>query len=223
MKRYYCSIILCCAFFLCAQNHFRQVPRPEVIEAAKFFINLPVLETSRCILRPLIIEDAADIFDFLGDVEAIFFTPLKLSSSVDDSIKFVQSILKRYSSAKPSPWAIVLKETQKVIGFWGFVNWQPWNGSAEWGGGIARRYWGQGLMSEAGEVILNYGFTFLGLNQISATVYPLNVLSLRLHEKLGFKTIGLWPEKCYYMDCYWDRYLLVLLKDDYLQRRCSDI
>ncbi|MEO8397647.1 MAG: GNAT family protein, partial [Chloroflexota bacterium] len=46
-------------------------------------------------------------------------------------------------------------------------------------------YWGRGLMGQAAERIARYGFDTLKLNRLSAAVFPDNLASLRILEKLG--------------------------------------
>jgi len=46
--------------------------------------------------------------------------------------------------------------------------------------------WGHGYATEAAGAMLNYGFTRLELPEIVAVVWPDNVASVRVLEKLGF-------------------------------------
>jgi RimJ/RimL family protein N-acetyltransferase len=53
-----------------------------------------------------------------------------------------------------------------------------------------RRHWGKGFATEASRASLAFGFTELGLARIIATVDPGNTASLRVMQKLGFRSTG---------------------------------
>lgn len=53
-----------------------------------------------------------------------------------------------------------------------------------------REYWGQGLGSEAVKLVLDYGFTGLGLESIHLRVYPFNQRALRCYQGAGLKPAG---------------------------------
>lgn len=52
---------------------------------------------------------------------------------------------------------------------------------------IARPYWGRGLATEAGAAFVKHGFEQLALHRIEAGINDLNIGSIRVVEKLGFK------------------------------------
>nr|WP_273333628.1 GNAT family N-acetyltransferase [Dictyoglomus turgidum] len=90
------------------------------------FKNFPVLETSRLVLRKLFLEDAQDIFDYAKDLE-----------------------VNKYEKEGYGDWGIEYKENKKIIGTCGFVWWDRKNYKAEIGYVLSRKYWNQGLMTEA--------------------------------------------------------------------------
>jgi RimJ/RimL family protein N-acetyltransferase len=54
-----------------------------------------------------------------------------------------------------------------------------------------RDYWGQGYITEAAKVILEYGLITLQLPIIYAVVNPDNYRSIRVSERLGMQSMGL--------------------------------
>ena len=54
---------------------------------------------------------------------------------------------------------------------------------------IARPYWRRGLATEAGAAFVKHGFEHLALDRIEAGINDLNVASIRVVEKLGFKPV----------------------------------
>lgn len=64
-------------------------------------------------------------------------------------------------------------------------------GSAELGISIGRKdYWGRGFGTEAITLVLDYGFTVLGLHNVLLTTYAYNERALRSYRKIGFTEFG---------------------------------
>ena len=55
---------------------------------------------------------------------------------------------------------------------------------------LSKGYCGQGLMTEAVQAIINYGFECLGLNRIEAHTFPQNTRSVSLLRRQHFKEEG---------------------------------
>ncbi|HEX2913141.1 MAG TPA: GNAT family protein [Chloroflexia bacterium] len=51
-------------------------------------------------------------------------------------------------------------------------------------------YWGKGYGSEASRLVLDYGFRFLNLYNISLITSSFNERAIRAYQKIGFKEIG---------------------------------
>ena len=112
-------------------------------------------------------------------------------------------------------WAVTLKEdTERLIGTAGFNVWHTWNNSAEIGYDLARAHWGRGLMVEALEPIIDFGFTRMALNRIEADATVGNHASSRVLEKLGFHREGLLRQRGYWKGSYHDVWLYSLLTND---------
>jgi RimJ/RimL family protein N-acetyltransferase len=50
---------------------------------------------------------------------------------------------------------------------------------------IGEQYWGNGIATESVELVINYAFSVLGVEEISAYVYSENKASIRVLEKNG--------------------------------------
>lgn len=87
-------------------------------------------------------------------------------------------------------WATTLPPVDLAIGTVGFLNITPRDRRAGLGYDLARRYWGQGLATEAVKAVVRYGFQTLGLHRIEADVMPGNERSMRLLRTLGFVEEG---------------------------------
>jgi ribosomal-protein-alanine N-acetyltransferase len=103
------------------------------------------------------------------------------------------------------PWATIHKETGEFIGRCGLLPWTilptPTGERALGGTGehpvgaegsevevaylLAKRYWGQGLGTEAAQAVVDYGFDRLGLERLICLFDLENVASRRVAEKVG--------------------------------------
>lgn len=55
---------------------------------------------------------------------------------------------------------------------------------------IGEKYWGKGIGTECVRLVIDYAFSILGLEELSAYVYPINKRSIRVLEKNGMKKKG---------------------------------
>ena len=91
-------------------------------------------------------------------------------------------------------WAIVEKETTTIVGTILLLQLPDKDGlptqDYEVGWHLRRVSWGKGYATEAGQVMLNYGFSILNLPVIYAVVKPENHASIRVTQRLGMKPVG---------------------------------
>ena len=104
------------------------------------------------------------------------------SVNIDDAIDFIARIEKLLAERKSHYWAIGLKENSTLIGticLWNFVQEKD---MAELGYELSPLYQGKGLMQEAVEEVIEYGFDTIGLKIITALTHPQNEPSIKLLE-----------------------------------------
>lgn len=146
----------------------------------------PVLETNRLRLRPLKQNDAEHIYiNWSSDPEAVKYMQWNLHDSIKDTDEWLLSEEQAIESDDNYTWGFVLKETGQLIGSGGFyfnVNLKM----HEIGYIIMRRYWGQGLTSEAVERIIFFAKDVLGLKIMFGKHSKDNLASGRIMEKTGF-------------------------------------
>jgi ribosomal-protein-alanine N-acetyltransferase len=83
-------------------------------------------------------------------------------------------------------FAMVLKGWDEVIGFCGFWRFEG-RRDFELAYGLAPRYWGMGLATEAVRATIRYGFEEAGLDRIAASADTPNAASLRVMRKAGMR------------------------------------
>lgn len=85
--------------------------------------------------------------------------------------------------------------------------------SAEIGYFIGEPYWGQGIATEAVELMVAYGFDTLGFHRIFAGVFSYNPASARVLEKAGFSYEGTLRDAVFKNETYFDELRYAILKN----------
>lgn len=143
-------------------------------------------KTQRLILRPWQESDAENLYEYAKDPRVGPIAGWPPHTSIDNSREIIKSVL-----SKPYTFAVVMKETGKPVGSIGLMVGENSNlkisvEEGEIGYWIGVPYWGQGLIPEAVEELLRYGFEELGLVKIWCGYFEGNSKSRRVQEKCGF-------------------------------------
>jgi ribosomal-protein-alanine N-acetyltransferase len=144
------------------------------MNAQELFKPFPQLETKKLFLREINHSDAKDLFKFLSDDEVMKNTDLTTHSTIHDSEKFIVHLKKSCKKKKSIWWGITTKDRNVIIGIVGFPYWIKKQFRAEVGAVLSKGYWSQGIMTEAVDAIIRFGFNEMELNRMEAT--------LMLHE-----------------------------------------
>lgn len=174
-----------------------------------------MIESSRLFLKGLTSEDMTHIFTQLPKAEIMQF----LGHESDK--EFEQEAEKqRYGYATYNRrfllFLLIDKASQQVIGRCGLHNWNPDHRRAEIGYHIGNEsFKRQGLMSEAVEAIIHYGFTHMNLNRIEAIVSPYNEPSLKIIRKNNFQEEGRMRKHYPSEDGFEDSLVFGLLREEY--------
>jgi ribosomal-protein-alanine N-acetyltransferase len=149
---------------------------------------MDIWETERLILRPLVLDDAAALYSIYSDPETMKFMGQAPDSVAEERNNIQSHLIHHYERYKVGLWATLLKENNQLIGRCGLMHKQiegvP---EVELAYLLGRKYWGNGLATEAAAAILQYGITKCGLGRIVAVIHPQNVASIRVAEKIGVK------------------------------------
>ena len=144
------------------------------------------LETERLILRPWTMDNLDDVFAYasiegLGQMAG--WLPHK---SIEES----RTILDLFIRGQKT-FAVVLKETGKVIGSLGIEEPDPDPEidklGREIGYALHKDYWGRGLMPEAVRAVISWCFNTLGYDFLTCSHFDWNMQSKRVIEKCGFR------------------------------------
>ncbi|MBR3305367.1 MAG: GNAT family N-acetyltransferase [Christensenellaceae bacterium] len=149
------------------------------------------LETERLILRPFEHDDAEDMFyGWANDDEVTRYLTWNTHKSPEETSKIIDLWISEYEKPERLNFAIVLKETGKliggidVVGYLGGVNGTPVIGYA-----LSRSCWNRGYMTEAATRVIGCLFD-KGYEEIRIDAMEENTGSIRVIEKCGGTFIG---------------------------------
>lgn len=146
----------------------------------------PILETERLLLRPLTTADADAVFrNWSSDREATKYMRWELHQTVEDARAWLVREERNVMSDTVYNWGYVLKAAGELIGCGGLLYTDKYD-MMELGYILARRYWKQGLATEAARAIVGFANHTLRLPQLFCCHAVENTASGNVIRKLGF-------------------------------------
>lgn len=116
-------------------------------------------------------------------------------------------------------YAIVLAASDEIIGVCGFNNLNFLRQIGEISIFIGdNKNRGKGYGTESLNLLLQYGFEYLNLNNIMLTVYDFNNSAINLYKKCGFKVFGKRTKAFPLHGKYFDQVYMEITDDDYFKR-----
>lgn len=155
---------------------------PEIIGEKKM-----KLETTRLLLRPWQESDAESCYEYAKDPQVGPSAGWPVHTSVENSRETIKNVL-----SADGTYAVVLKASGKPVGCAGLTvgaasNLKLPEDEGEIGCWLGVPYWGQGIIPEAVQELIRYGFEDLGLKRIWYAFFDGNEKSKRVAEKCGFR------------------------------------
>lgn len=143
-----------------------------------------MLTTQRLIIRSFSTDDAAAFFELTqNDGFNLFPITIYRQKSPETAHEW---ILKNALHGKLGKYAVLEKSTGKLIGMGGLT---PWTLEEEELVDITYRLhdsaWGKGLGMELAQSLMNYGTKDLKLTNITATITPDNISSIKIANEIG--------------------------------------
>jgi ribosomal-protein-alanine N-acetyltransferase len=175
------------------------------------FNPFPVLSTERLTLRQFTNEDVNELFVLRSDKRTMQYIPRPLAKTKEEVIQLIQKVNEMISKNEGINWAVTLKNDSKVIGMIGYFRMAKEHYRAEVGYMLHPDYHGKGIMREALERVLDYGFNILKFHSIEAITSPENFSSAKLLQRTGFSKIGHFKEHEYFDGKFIDSVYYTLL------------
>ena len=149
------------------------------------------LETKRLNLRKMKDSDADTMFKmWASDNEVTKYMTWHTHQDKSETEEILKRWVSFYSDIKFYHWGIELKEEKLLIGSISSVIFEENTKTVEVGYCISRKYWNQGLTSEALRRIIEYFFDSVGVNVVRATFDTRNIASRKVMEKCGMTFEG---------------------------------
>lgn len=155
------------------------------------FSHFPELETERLILRAMRVSDAADMYDYAKRPEVTRYLLWNPHADAQYTRRYLEYLATRYRLGQFYDWALIDKESGRMIGTCGFVRFDAPHNSAEIGYVLNPDFHGKGLMTEAVRRVLRFGFSVLGLQRVEARYMAENAASRQLMERVGMSFEGI--------------------------------
>ncbi|MDY3225061.1 MAG: GNAT family N-acetyltransferase [Candidatus Faecousia sp.] len=150
------------------------------------------IETPRLLLRRFTPEDAPAMYrNWASDPEVTKYLTWPTHERVADSILVLTDWVQQYESDRFYQWAIVLKEIGEPIGSIGVVEQNERAQLAQIGYCIGKRWWHQGMTSEAMKAVMDFLFDQVGVNRVESLHDPRNVYSGAVMRKCGMQFEGI--------------------------------
>ena len=179
------------------------------------------IRTPRLLLRALCAHDTAGMYAVYSDPETMKYWSDSPVPGLGEAESMIHADLALASKGAAIFWAVVLADTNEVIGKFTLMNHSVQNRRAEVGFILNRQFWGQGLMTEALTGVIEFAFNELGLHRLEADTDINNAGSLAVMEKLGFQREGLFRDRWHVHDQWQDSMMLGLLQPDWFNRGSS--
>ncbi len=151
------------------------------------FSVFPEIQTARLVLRKVTAKDAPEVFKLRSDEQVMQYIDKERAATVLDGEVFITRIILSLNNNDGITWAITLKENpQTLIGTIGYWRLIKEHYRAEIGYMLKPDYWKKGIMKEALEKVIEFGFNELKLHSIEAQINPENSPSAGILISNGF-------------------------------------
>jgi ribosomal-protein-alanine N-acetyltransferase len=152
----------------------------------------PILNLdSNFYLRDFKKQDAKNYFKIYTEPSIAQFLPDSLIPRTLEEAEFeINAIEQSFLSGSSIYWAIVERETEKVIGGCGFHDWHKFNNRIEIAYEMHPEYHRKGIMLKSIKQIMKFAFLQMRVMRVQATTVEENDASKSLLLKFGFKFEG---------------------------------
>jgi RimJ/RimL family protein N-acetyltransferase len=175
------------------------------------------LEGELLYLAPVRLEDADKFCRWFADAEiAVNLTMFDRQMTKEREEAILSDMVKNNSQI----FGIVLNDGDQLIGSCSLFDLDHSDRKAELGIMIGdKTCWNQGYGLEAIELLLDYGFNILNLNNIFLKVFDYNERAMRCYLKAGFKEIGHHREARIIMGRKYDEIFMDMLASEFSKSR----
>ena len=145
-----------------------------------------MIETKRLLLRPLELSDEEDLSEYQSIPEVVRYIPWP-ERTPEQVHEALLKAISQNDVVNEGDWivlAIVLKETEKVIGQLNLSIKNSINKYGEFGYVINPKFSGIGYVHEACKALINWAFTVKDFNRLATCIDTRNLASRKVSENL---------------------------------------
>lgn len=166
-----------------------------------------ILETERLYLREMTQDDFPSLCNILQDEETMYAYEGAFTDS--EAQEWMDRQLGRYQKWGFGLWAVILKETEEMIGQCGLTM-QPWKEEEvlEIGYLLNRSHWHKGYAIEAAKACKQYAFAILKADEVCSIIRDTNKASRNVAERNGMKVADIWTKHYRGVDMPHYRYVI---------------
>lgn len=158
-----------------------------------------ILETDRLILRELKLLDKENLSQILQDKDVMYAYEHAFSDGEVDI--WLNTQLRRYKEDGFGLWAVVLKNTDDLIGQCGLTIQKIGEKEVvEVGYLFKKAYWHKGYATEAAIACKNYAFNTLDIDEVYSIIRDNNMPSINVAKRNGMTIKGEFTKHYYGMD-----------------------
>jgi ribosomal-protein-alanine N-acetyltransferase len=115
----------------------------------RIFSNMPTLKGERISLRPMHPIDAEDMFSYASREDVTQYLLWSSHKSISYTLDYLRYIQNRYTLGDFYDWAVIDRESRRMIGTCGFTRINVENRCGEIGYVLNPDFWGRGYAAEA--------------------------------------------------------------------------
>ena len=168
----------------------------------------------RIYLSPRNVEDVEIFTEWMNDFYVTDYTGRSYRTM---TLQDEKQYLEKTSNTK-NVFAIIDSEKDETIGTVGLHEIDNINRTATLGIFIGNKsYWNKGYGTEAIQLILDFGFNYLNLNNIDLALMEFNQRAMKCYEKCGFKEIGRRRKNKFINGKYYDSILMDILSEEFTE------
>ena len=170
-----------------------QIGIDKLKDKSKFLEVNMILETERLYLREMNQSDFESLCKTLHDEDTMY--AYEGAFNVDEVQEWLDRQILRYQEWNFGLWAVILKETNQMIGQCGLTM-QPWKDEnvLEIGYLFERTYWHKGYAIEAAKACKKYAFEILKADEVCSIIRDTNIASQKVAIRNGMTIKDVWTK-----------------------------
>lgn len=179
------------------------------------FDPFPEIKTERLILCQISKSQAVPLLRLRSENAVMRYIERPRANTLEEVFAFIDAVEEIHAKEEGFTWSICLKEDKTFVGTIGFYRHQKDIFRSELGYAMLPEFWGRGIMSEAIQAVLDFGFNQMGFNSIEADINPANEASAKILLRNGFQKEGYIRESVFWNGEFLDTEMYSMLHSDW--------